>query len=414
MVDLPAGKTAVDSKVIFVLKRHPNGEILKYKARLVARGFSQRPGEDYDETFASVTKPPSVRLLLALVAQEGWEAHVCDVNNAFLNAPLTEEIYLQQPKGMDDGSGKVYRLLKALYGLKQAPRLWNEQLGKHLESHGFQRSDADDALYLLLGPRKGDVCFVPVWVDDLLLVSNSERGVAHAKQVLREGFSIKDLGPVATYLGMQVSRDRNRGTLDITLEAYISGLSSRFAPLLQEETGRCQTPMSPEVLSKMRKGPLGKDEAAPVERTEDQGALGCLSFCANTARPDLTFTVSVLGQAAADPRMIHMRAMGRALKYLIKTKGMGLRYSRGQGQGASLVVGYTDSDWAGEPNGESRAAYVFMAAGAALSWYSKKLGSIGASTAEAEYKALSQGTKEAIWFRRLLESLHMPSSPIPI
>ena len=415
LVPLPPGRTAVDSKLLFVKKRSPAGEVLRYKVRLVARGFSQRPGEDYGETFASVTKHPAVRLILALVASEDWEAHVVDVNNAFLNAPLTEEIYLQQPQGTNDGSGRVYRLQKALYGLKQAPRLWSEELGKHLEAHGFVRSTADDALFMKWGPAAGDFAFIPTWVDDCLIVSNTLQGIQEAKEILSKGFSIKDLGEVSTYLGMQISRNRSKGYLDISLEPYIKGLEARFQEELAAVAGRCQTPMSPDLLAKIRKQESwSKEEAAPVSRTLFLGLLGCLHYCSGTQRPDIAHTTSILAQSSADPRAIHFKAAAHALKYLVQTKELVLRYTRGQRQHASLVVGYTDSDWAGEPSGQSRSAYVFMAGGAALSWYTKKLDGIGASTAEVEYKALSTGAKEAIWFRRLLEDLQLPCPAVPL
>ena len=181
-MELPSGKTAVDSKLVFKIKTDEKGRVVKYKARFVARGFSQRPGEDFGETYSPVAMLTTVRLLLALAAVHGWPLHVVDVNNAFLNAPLTEEIYLRQPAGADDGTGRVYRLRKALYGLKQAPLLWNEELGKHLKGHGFTASHSDPSLFIQ-HEQEGST-FIPTWVDDLLLTATSDSRVKEVKGVL--------------------------------------------------------------------------------------------------------------------------------------------------------------------------------------------------------------------------------------
>ena len=406
LVELPPGGHAVDSKLVFRIKTNEAGEPVRYKARFVARGFTQRFGEDYGETFSSVAKMPAVRLLLALAAVHDLELHVVDVDNAFLNADLDEELYLQQPKGADDGSGRVYRLRKALYGLKQAPRVWNEELGRCLGAAGFKRAHSDDALYLLW-TRQGGFCFIPTWVDDLMLVSNSLDGINAAKEVLEAGFSIKDLGEISLYLGMQISRDRQLGVVEIGLQKYTEGLAKRFPDLMLG--GKVSTPMAPDALQKIRLGGWSVEEAAKVAPKEYMSVLGCLMYAATTCRPDISFSVSTLAQASSDPRALHLAAASRVLRYLVQTKGFVLRYSRGDG---GDLLGYTDSDWGNEPTGQSRNAFVFKLAGGAVSWQTKKLASIADSTTVAEYKALSTGAKEAIWYRQLLEELGLPSPPV--
>ena len=420
-VELPPGKKAVDSKLVFRIKTNQWGEVEKYKARFVARGFSQRPGEDYHETFSSVTKMGTVRLLLALATVHDWELHLCDVDNAFLNAPLTEEVYLRQPKGLEDGTGRVYRLRKALYGLKQAPREWNAELGRHLEQHGFTRSHSDDALYLL--KYHGGFCFVPTWVDDLLLVSNNLQGIERAKKILLQGFKLKDLGEVSLYLGMQVRRDRKRGILEVGLQRYAQGLQQKFQEQLVGVKS-AKTPMSPDILSKIRNGPWGTAEQVPVGQQLYMSIVGSLMFAVTTCRPDLAFTVSTLAQANSSPNALYMSAAVRALRYFIDTAGYVLRYSREKGaevQGISTplvhqspVKGYCDADWGGEADGRSRTAYVFLAAGGAITWSTKTLNSIADSTCVAEYKAASLAAKEAIWLRQLLGEIEASTAPILI
>jgi hypothetical protein len=408
LVELPKGKTAVDSKLLFKHKKDESGRIVKYKTRFVARGFSQRAGEDYGQTYSSVAKLASVRLLLALAASHGWHAHVVDVDFAFLNAPLKEEIYLRQPAGADDGTGKVYRLRRALYGLKQAPKAWNEELGSHLMSQGFEKSASDDALYIQWDGES--FSFVPCWVDDLLIVSNSERQTSKVKEILSSKYSIKDLGQVTTYLGMQVKRDKGEKTLEISLERYVQGLAVKYAKVL-EGTSKVQTPFAPDSLHKIRNGGWSVEEAQRVPTEHFLSVVGSLMYAATAARPDLSFTVSTLAQASADPRAIHMKAAVRALRYLVDTADMCLRYD---GHLGHEVVGYTDADWASEADGQSRAAYVFKLAGGAITWATKKVESISDSTSVAEYKALTLGAKEAIWLRQLMGELKQSTKAITL
>ena len=145
--DLPKQQRAIGLKWVFKVKKDPQGQIVKHKVRLVAKGYAQRHGVDYDEVFAPVARIETVRLLLALAAQSGWEVHHMDVKSAFLNGDLTETVFVQQPPGFVVGSeGRVLRLKKALYGLKQAPRAWNAKLDKELVTLGFERSKLEYAV----------------------------------------------------------------------------------------------------------------------------------------------------------------------------------------------------------------------------------------------------------------------------
>lgn len=204
-VQLPPGKRAVDSKLVFRIKRGHDGKVERFKSRLVARGFTQTKGEDYDETFRSVALWPTIRLLLALLVVFEWEVEVCDVDNAFLDSDLHEEAYLKQPAGMNDGSGRVIHLKKALYGLKQAPRTWEQDLGRYLVKKGLERCIFHTALYIR--QNKSGCALILVYVDDLLLLISSRALMKQIKGELKELYKIKDLGPIFAYLGLQVTRD---------------------------------------------------------------------------------------------------------------------------------------------------------------------------------------------------------------
>ena len=151
-VPLPPGKTAVDGKFVFAPKLDAQGKVARYRARFVARGFTQRAGSDYTETFSSVVKWATIRMVAALAAVNDWEIHVVDVKTAFLRAPLEEEVYLRQPPQLSDGTDRVLRFRQALYGLKKSPGAWEQEQGKFLVGQGFKRCVSDRALYVKAVP----------------------------------------------------------------------------------------------------------------------------------------------------------------------------------------------------------------------------------------------------------------------
>jgi hypothetical protein len=173
LADLPPGRKAIGLKWVFKVKCNEGGEIVKHKARLVVKGYAQWRGIDYDEVFAPVARLDSVRLLIALVAQEEWEVHHLDVKSAFLNGDLQEEVFVEQPVGfIKPGKGHlVLRLRKALYGLHQAPRAWNAKLDDTLLSFGFSRSPSEPAIYTKT--IKDRQLVVVVYVDNLVVTSAS-------------------------------------------------------------------------------------------------------------------------------------------------------------------------------------------------------------------------------------------------
>jgi hypothetical protein len=203
--DLPKDHKAISLKWVFKVKRDLAGNYVKYKARLVVKGYAQVQGIDYDEVFTPVSRMETVRLLLALAAQGEWQVHHMDVKSAFLNGNL-EEVYVHQPPGFSDPkhSGKVLRLKKALYGLKQAPRAWNARLDQELKLLGFTRSVEEHAVY-----RRGtcsSMILVGVYVDDLIICGPDSKGIADFKQQMKNSFDMSDLGLLTYYLGLEVKQ----------------------------------------------------------------------------------------------------------------------------------------------------------------------------------------------------------------
>jgi hypothetical protein len=213
LADLPRGHRAITLKWVFKLKRDEVSAIIKHKAYLVARGFLQREGIDFDDAFAPVARMESVQLLLALAAQEGWRVHHMDVKSAFLNGDLKEEVYMHQLPGfaIPDKEGKVLRLRKALYGLLQAPRAWNAKLDSMLRRMGFEQSPHEAVVYRR--GNGGNVLLVGVYVDDLVITGTKDAEVATFKEEMKATFQMSDLGPFSFYLGFEVHQDDSGITL---------------------------------------------------------------------------------------------------------------------------------------------------------------------------------------------------------
>ncbi|CAI7919515.1 unnamed protein product [Closterium sp. NIES-53] len=211
LTNLPPGRKALDCTWVLRVKTDAEGRLERRKTRLVIKGFQQREGIDFQEVFAPVAKAPMLRLLLAAAAVCGWKVEQMDVKTAFLYGVVDEDIYMKQPEGYDDGSGRVCRLNKAIYGLKQAPRCWSARLVEALEALGFKVSGCDESLFMTEGEE--EKVFLLVYVDDILLFSPSLERIKEVQGKLKETFQCKALGPVGYYLGLHVERDEVKGWL---------------------------------------------------------------------------------------------------------------------------------------------------------------------------------------------------------
>jgi hypothetical protein len=225
--DLPEGRKAIGSRWVLLKKRDEHGDILKFKARLVAQGFSQKPGTDYQEmgTFAPVMRFETLRAMLALTAVNNWEMRQMDVKGAYLNGYLDEEIYMQQPPGFGDGSGRVCRLRRSLYGLKQAGNVWNRGFSKAMEEIGFRKLKNDYSCFIW--QVESIFAIVLVWVDDLISFTNKKTESDLLEHQLKQKFDVKVLGEPSMLLGMKISRDKSNQKLTLSQTHYIESLLRR-------------------------------------------------------------------------------------------------------------------------------------------------------------------------------------------
>ena len=396
----PADRKLVTCKWCFEFKRDVTGKIIRHKARLVARGFSQRPGIDYFETFAPVAKFTTLRILLMLAAAADWEIHQMDVKTAFLCGDLDEEIYMEVPEGVAvDTNNKdiVCKLQKSLYGLKQAPRVWYQKLHTFLTSKNLKlvRSDADHSLYV------GSNLVIAVYVDDLKIVAKTKGLMEEVKKALSSEFDMKDLGEINHYLGMHIIRDRRNQTIHVNQTAYINAVIKRAG---MEGCNAVSTPMIPGRKLETRKG-----SEPSVNKHEYQHLVGSLMYAMLGTRPDIAFAVQQLSQFNADPSITHMIAAKRVIRYLQGTKSLGITYSC-QGE----LHGYADSDFAGDiDDAKSTGGYTFLMGNGAICWSSKKQSTVATSTTHAEYIAGFEAAREAAWLQLLLDNIRVSGIPIP-
>jgi hypothetical protein len=209
LVPRPPHANVITGKWVFKNKLHPDGSLERRKARWVVRGFSQRPGIDFNQTFSPVIKPATIRTVFHLAATRGWPVHQLDVKNAFLHGNLAERVYCHQPVGFVDDTKPDYvcQLIKSLYGLKQAPRAWFQRLGGHLRSMGFTATGSDSSLFVY---KQGtQAAYLLVYVDDIILTASTPTLLRQVVDQLRQVFAIKDLDDLHFFLGVQVRRDRN-------------------------------------------------------------------------------------------------------------------------------------------------------------------------------------------------------------
>lgn len=391
LVDLPKDRDVIGVKWIFKTKFNQDGSMQKHKARLVARGFTQKPGIDFFETFAPVARLETIRTLIALAAQKNWLIYQLDVKSAFLNGVLEEEVYVEQPQCflVEGGEDKVYKLKKALYGLKQAPRTWYAEIDKYFSHSGFQKSQNEPTLYIL--KNGASILIVSLYVDDLIFTGNDEHLVQQFKKNMMSTYEMSDLGLLHYFLGIEVSQTENG--IFISQKKYAENILKKLNLLGRKSVA---TPWIAN--EKKRKF----DGAKKADAKKYRSLVGSFLYLTAT-RPDIMFAASLLSRYMKEPSQIHFRAAKRVLRYLQGTLDYGVLFTVVE---KSRLIGYTDSDWAGcLDDMKSTTSYVFSLGSGICSWASKKQNVVAQSTAEAEYIVAAKAASQAVWLRRILEDI---------
>ncbi|QRV85528.1 Copia-like polyprotein/retrotransposon [Ceratobasidium sp. AG-Ba] len=401
LVDRPVGKNIVKCRWVFDYKRDSDGEIIRHKARLVGKGFSQRPGVDYVEISSPVAAADSLRTLLSIVAALDLELLQIDVKTAFLHAKLEEEIFMEQPPGFSEGAMSVWKLNKAIYGLKQAARAFYLCLKAILENIGFHRCDTDHSVFWL---REGDeLAIILGHVDDMLLAGTSTAFLEKIKSKIAESLEIVDLGEAKMFVGIEIERDRSAGTLKISQRRYINDILARFG---MSDCKTCDTPMAESLY-------LPKLDSPSIDRTLYQQLVGSLMYAMISTRADIAFPTGLLAQYAANPGKEHWDAGKRVLRYLKGTSNLGIVYHRSSDL---KLLGYVDADYAGDKNtSRSTTGWAFLLAGGVIAYSSRKQPTISLSSTKAEYVADASAARELIWIRQFLSELgFLPEGATPL
>lgn len=304
LVPLPLNREPIGCKWVFRVKQCPDGSVQKLKARLVAKGFHQQFGFDYKDTFSLVVKPVTIRVMLTLAVTNHWCIQQLDINNAFLNGILEEEVYMTQPPGFEASDRTlVCRLNKALYGLKQAPRAWYERLRSAFLQFGFVSSKCDPSLFVYTTSTA--TMYALVYVDDIIVTGPSESLVKLFVSKLKAVFALKDLGQLDYFLGIEVKHLADHSIL-LSQRKYIRDL------LEKTKMEDCR-PISSPMVTGLR---LIREGSTPFQDpTLYRSTVGALQYVTIT-RPELSFSVNKVCQFMAQPQESHWLAVKRILRYL--------------------------------------------------------------------------------------------------
>lgn len=396
--DLPASRRPITSKWVFKLKYRANGRVDKYKARLVAREFTQRLGFDYNEIYAPVAKLVTLKILLAIANQKDMHIHQMDVKSAFLNGELDEDIYMELPEGYKQGN-KVCKLNKALYGLKQASRAWNERFNAFMSRIKFKKCVSDQCLYVK--NQNGKMIYVLLYVDDILIFCDHIGTIDAVKKLLSREFEMVDMGRASSFLGMHIDQNFEKGTIILSQSKYLERVLERF------DMKDCRPKTTP-----MEKGlHIERGDENKCSNHPYRELIGCLIFATVTTRPDSCAATGYFSrfQSCFDER--HFNHAKHVLRYIRGTIDLKLVYTRQNA--APTLVGFSDSDWGGDKNdGRSTSGYVFKLFGNTVSWASRKQPTVSLSSTEAEYVALTEAICEHKWIRKLLTELGIEHSVV--
>lgn len=411
LVELPEGRKVIGSRWVFIVKRNADGSIDKYKARLVAQGFTQMPGVDYDQTFSPATRLATLRIILVKAAFNGEYIESIDVSNAYLNGEIEDEyeVFMRQPQGYEqrgpDGQKWVCRLRKGLYGLKQSGRLWNQKLTTELEKLGFTTIKSDPAVYIM--ERQGVRIIMPVFVDDITITSKDRSQIQWVKDSLSKVFKIKDLGPTKFLLGIDIDYDRSKRTISFSQRQYILDILARFN---MSDCSPVSTPMDPGSGSRLKKYVPDPDNPVDMSKVPYQSAVGAAMYLVIGTRPDGMHTVAKLAQHNSNPGPEHWQAVKHFFRYLQGTKDLRLTY-RMDGDdpmSSELCRGYSDADHAGcLDSRRSTSGFLVKMGTGAVCWSAKKQPTVAKSSTEAEYVSASSAGSEIIWTRSLLREIGM-------
>jgi hypothetical protein len=355
---------------------------------LVAQGYTQVEGLDFDETFVPVARLEAIRILLAYACSRNINLYQMDVKSAFLNEKISELVYAEQPPGFEDPTkpNHVYKLFKALYGLKQAPRAWYERLRDFLLSKGFKIGKVDTTLFTKkIG---NDIFICQIYVDDIMFGSTNEDFYKEFGEMMSREFEMSMIGELIFFLGLQI-KQLKEGSF-VCQSKYVRDILKKFG---MEDAKPIKTPMATN-------GHLDLDEGGkPIDLKLYRSMIGSL-FYLTASRPDIMFSVCMCARFQAAPKECHLTAVKRIMRYLKYSPNIGLWYPKGA---QFELVGFSDSDYVGcKVDRKSTSGGCQFLGRSIVSWSSKKQNSVALSTAEAEYISAGSCCAQLLWMKQTL------------
>ncbi|CAN0886875.1 Retrovirus-related Pol polyprotein from transposon TNT 1-94 [Linum grandiflorum] len=384
------GLSVIGSRWVYTVKMHPDGTLDRYKARLVAQGFRQEHGVDYDEIFAPIAKMQTVRSVFAVAAMYNWPLVQLDVKNAFLHGDLKETIYMECPDGYAKGGPDVVcRLRRSLYGLKQAPRAWFEKFHGTIIQAGFGQSQNDPSMFTRQTVH--GIIVLLLYVDDMIITGSDQAGIQELTESLHSAFNLKELGDVSYFLGLEVRR--SAAGLLVSQRKYISDL---LESANMTDCRPCNTPMEQNLKLSREVGDVLEDQ------TFYRSIVGSLIYLTHT-RPDIAYAVQVLSQFVGTARSPHLDAVNRLLRYLKHTHDVGLFFPA---EGTTTIEAFADADYAGcLDTRRSTSGWCIRFGKSFISWRCRKQDKVSKSSTEAEYRSMSEVSSEMVRLQRLFQEL---------
>eukprot|EP00833_Pecoramyces_ruminatium_P017559 jgi/Orpsp1_1/1191591/evm.model.d7180000087207.1 len=391
----PPKQSIVPNKWIFTTKKNDEGNIIKYKARLVALGCVQKYGFNYDRTYSPTLSYDGVKFLIAFASINDWDIQQLDIKAAYLNADLDKEIYTPVPPG-DSNFGKGYWLLnKALYGLKQSGRQWNITISKFLIESGFTQISSEKCLFMKKTKNNKISCLIGLYVDDML-ITGIDSEIKNIINKLKHRFKISKSGPADFILGIKIKRENNNYI--ISQKGFINEILDRFNI---KNTKIIKTPCTITDNDKNN---------VPFNKTTYKSAIGSLIYLSKCTRPDIAFAVNKAARNCENPTINDWRKVINIFRYLNYTKDYKIKYT-----GKKEIIAYSDADYAGDKQDrKSTSGFIIFLGGAPISWISRKQNTVATSTAESEYVSTAECIKKILWLRNILYELINFNKPITI
>ncbi|UYV64621.1 hypothetical protein LAZ67_3001351 [Cordylochernes scorpioides] len=387
LVPRPVNAKVVKSKWVFKISKDQENKT--YKARLVAMGYNQIPGRDYNESFSPVIKNATLRTILSMAATKDSIIKLFDVKAAYLNGNIENTILMEQPAGFVQDRNKVCKLNKSIYGLPQSGRSWYEKFSQVLHDCGLEKLKSDPCLFKWKNEDK--YFYVGIYVDDFITVSDSEDTSNRFINKLRHHLEIKDVTCKGMFLGIKIIQDKEG--ISLQQSHYVQQILQKYG---METCKEVPTPGSKEINLD------NHIEDDNCDQHTYQEALGMLMFLAVNTRPDIAYITSKLSQYSRQPKQMHWTAIKRVMRYLRGTIDLGVKFERGK---TGILKSYADASWSTTHDGKSYGGYVLKLGEATIDWKSSKQPLVALSTMEAEMIAACESCCQIKWIINLLREL---------